>query len=225
MDRVLLVHGLWMSGYACLYWRRVMREAEFLPYVFSYPSVFHHLNQNADRLFRAVVRASAGGHVVHLVGHSLGGLVILQMLRRHGHLLPNVHRVVLCGSPVNGSFCARQGARVPVLAQALGHTILEWEGIERSEVPEWLDVGVLAGTRAMGLGKVFPELPSPSDGTVALSEALWAGADDRMVMHLNHSEMLFAPAAGVQIVHFIRHGTFLHGVGRKRGVGAVGFED
>ena len=210
MQKVYLVHGLWMSGYACLYWRRVLRMAGFSPTIYSYPSVINHLDKNADKLYRAIQRDGIEADSVHLVGHSLGGIVIMHMLRRHGHKIPNLGRVVMCGSPINGSYCASHGAKWPVVGGVLGNSILEWEGITRTELPEQLEIGVLAGTREVGLGRIVPGLPQPSDGTVSLSETMLEGSNDQMVMHINHSEMLIAPAAGTQIIHFLRHGRFLH---------------
>ncbi len=210
MNKVFLVHGLWMSGYACLYWRRVLRTAQMNPTIYSYPSVANHLDKNADRLFRAVQRTGSEAKNLHFVGHSLGGIVIMHMLRRHGHALPNLGRVVLCGSPINGSYCATEGSKWPVLGGVLGNSILEWDGVQRSELPAQLEIGVLAGTREFGLGRIVPGLPQPSDGTVSLSETQFEGANDQMIMHINHSEMLIAPAAGTQIVHFLRHGRFSH---------------
>lgn len=225
-ERVFLIHGLWMSGYASLYWRRVAAQAGFNPISFSYPSVTHDLRANAKRLYAEVLRATkdttALGQVgstaskVHFVGHSLGGLVILAMLSEYGADLKQrgiLGRVVLCGSPVQGSHCARTGASWPVFGKAiLGKSILQWPGLESVSLPPELEIGTLAGTRSIGLGRVVPGLPLPNDGTVALSETLLPQARDSVVMHINHSEMLVAPAAGRQIVHFLQEGRFIHRV-------------
>ena len=210
MDKVYLVHGLWMSGYACLYWRRVVREAGMQPIIFSYPSVINHLDSNADRLFHKIQREFVNNERIHLVGHSMGGIVIMHMLRRHGDKIPNLGRVVLVASPIQGSYCARNGSKWPVLGRALGNSILEWQGIEPQEYPEHLEVGTLVGSREFGLGRIVPGLPQPSDGTVSVTETELTGAKDRLVLRINHSEMLIAPVAAQQIVHFLRHGKFWH---------------
>ncbi len=218
MQKVFLVHGLWMSGYACLYWRQAIRDAGWQPVIYSYPTVFNRMDQNADRLWRAVQRSIKDKNTdrLHFVGHSMGGMVILHMLRRHGHEfgqngLPKLGRVVLCGSPINGSHSAQEVQRWPVVGRALGKSILDWPGIAREELPNDLDIGVLAGTRNLGFGRVVKTLPQPSDGTVSLIETeLRGGETDRVCMNISHAEMLFAPAVNTQITHFLRNGRFLH---------------
>ena len=215
-ESVVLVHGLWMSGYACLYWQRSVRQTGMHSVVYSYPTVFNRMDQNAERLFRAIKRLAKSTDKVHLVGHSMGGMVILHMLRRHGHTfgkngLPQLGRVVLCGSPINGSHAARTVRSWPVFGRVLGNSILDWSGISRTQLPEHLDIGVIAGTRNLGFGRMVKSLPQPSDGTVSLVETeLKGGETDRVCMNISHAEMLVAPAVGTQIIHFLQNGRFLH---------------
>ncbi len=215
-ESVVLVHGLWMSGYACLYWQRSVRQTGMESVIYSYPTVFNRMDQNAERLFRAIKRLAKSTNKVHLVGHSMGGMVILHMLRRHGHTfgkngLPQLGRVVLCGSPINGSHAARTVRSWPVFGRVLGNSILDWSGISRTQLPEHLDIGVIAGTRNLGFGRMVKSLPQPSDGTVSLVETeLKGGETDRVCMKISHAEMLVAPAVGTQIVHFLQNGRFLH---------------
>ena len=215
-ESVVLVHGLWMSGYACLYWQRSVRQTGMESVIYSYPTVFNRMDQNAERLFRAIKRLAKSTNNVHLVGHSMGGMVILHMLRRHGHTfgkngLPQLGRVVLCGSPINGSHAARTVRSWPVFGRVLGNSILDWSGISRTQLPEHLDIGVIAGTRNLGFGRMVKSLPQPSDGTVSLVETeLKGGETDRVCMKISHAEMLVAPAVGTQIVHFLQNGRFLH---------------
>ncbi len=218
MQKVFLVHGLWMSGYACLYWRQAVRDAGLQPVIYSYPTVLNQMDQNADRLWRAVQSAVKGAAIdqLHFVGHSMGGMVILHMLRRHGHQfgqkgVPTLGRVVLCGSPINGSHSAQEVRRWPLVGRALGKSILDWPGIARDELPADVQIGVLAGTRNLGFGRVVKSLPQPSDGTVSLSETeLRGGETDRVCMNVSHAGMLFAPAVNTQIIHFLQHGRFVH---------------
>lgn len=74
MEKTFLVHGLWMSGYACLYWQRALRDAGMDSVVYSYPTVFNRMDQNAERLFRTIRRSATATERVNLVGHSMGGM-------------------------------------------------------------------------------------------------------------------------------------------------------
>ena len=80
MDKVFLVHGLWMSGYACLYWRHAVRQAGMQPTIYSYHTVLEHLDNNADRLFHAVQRDGLDAPRLHFVGHSMGGVIARLMV-------------------------------------------------------------------------------------------------------------------------------------------------
>src|SRR3989338_6524882 len=112
METIILIHGLWMHGVALLPQQRRLARRGFTVRRFSYPSMGQGLQQNAGALSRFV--AATGGDNIHLVGHSLGGLVALSMLAQYP--APRVRRVVLMGSPFMGSHCASVLLRTPTLA-------------------------------------------------------------------------------------------------------------
>ena len=135
---------------------------------------------------------------VHLVGHSLGGLVIYRMFET-GLLAPDRFsgdfcRVVFMGTPVRGSQSGRTLARLTPLRRLLGAA-----GTEEllSELPRrWAhkaQLGVIAGDSPRGLGRLITRLDGPNDGTVAVSETAIEGATDRCVVHASHMGMLIAP--------------------------------
>ncbi|HET8941220.1 MAG TPA: alpha/beta fold hydrolase, partial [Rudaea sp.] len=108
-EHVILLHGLWMRAFTLVALRNRLEHAGFAVELFDYASVMHGIDVEVDRL---VQRASAiGGRKVHLVGHSLGGLMALQALQRAPSLTRG--RVVCLGSPLRGSAAARSVARLP----------------------------------------------------------------------------------------------------------------
>src|ERR1700761_7080971 len=75
---------------------------------FHYRSITANLAANAEKLTSLV--SSLDVDTLHLVGHSLGGVLILKMFEQlAGSGLPP-GRVVLLGSPVTGSRAARSVA-------------------------------------------------------------------------------------------------------------------
>ena len=129
-DTVVLVHGVWMTGLEMYPLARRVRACGFDTNVFSYRSLLQPLVHNAARLADRVRRQASP--VVHLVGHSLGGLVILQALQDHPDLIKG--RVVLLGSPVNGSVIARRVQRFWFSRWSLGRS---GRGALLGDGPRW----------------------------------------------------------------------------------------
>ncbi len=208
-ESVILVHGLWTPSAILVLHRRWLRQRGYHTQYFHYPSVRASLSDNAASLARFVAASKAAR--IHLVGHSLGGLLILDMLRRSPD--PRLRRVVLLGTPSLGSYCARRLARVAGMPALLGRSIIEWLARApgtKAALPSAVEVGVLAGTRSVGLGRVVPGLPRPNDGVVAVAETQLPGATDFIALPVAHSEMLASRRCTAQIAAFLETGHFLH---------------
>ena len=78
-EAVILVHGLWMGGWAMQGLRLLLSRRGYAATAFDYRSVAQSLDEHARRLAARI--AESRQPAVHLVGHSLGGLVILRCLR------------------------------------------------------------------------------------------------------------------------------------------------
>ncbi len=205
---VVYVHGLWLSGREGGWLRRRLAQdlgAETV--AFSYPSVVGDTATNAQALtqFLGAIHAD----IVHLVGHSLGGLVILKYFEDGAGAQLPPGRVVLLGSPLRGSRAARGLARVPFGKKILGRSAAEellapkdrgWKGLR--------DLGVIAGDLGVGLGRLVGTGAEPSDGTVLVDETRLDGATDHLVMRVSHSGMLFSAAVAKQAGVFLRTGAF-----------------
>src|SRR5579862_6625394 len=106
---VVYVHGLWMLGTeGSALGSRLRREYGFELHTFRYRSVREPLGQIVETLRAMLERLSA--EQIHLLGHSLGGLIILEYLRRYRLERPG--RVVLLGSPLLGSRTAGRLGRI-----------------------------------------------------------------------------------------------------------------
>ena len=204
---VILVHGLWTPAAVFLPHGRWLQGHGYRTLRFGYPSVRATLSQNAQALRRCI--AATGASEIHLVGHSLGGLVILDLLRQNAD--PRLRRVVLLGTPCLDSHCARRLAALRGMPALLGRSIGEWlaRGPAAAVAP-WPAVGVLAGTRSLGLGRVVPGLPRPNDGVVSVAETRLPGAADFIALPVAHSEMLASRRCAEQIAAFLATGRFRH---------------
>lgn len=210
---MILVHGLWTPAAVFALHGHWLQGRGYRVLRFGYPSVRGTLSQNALRL-KGFISAQVPPTIasdLHLVGHSLGGLVILEMLRQEPD--PRLRRVVLLGTPCVGSHCARRLARIAGMPALLGRSIIEWlsrASAGTAAAAPGFEVGMLAGTRSVGLGRVVPGLPRPNDGVVALAETRLPGATDFIALPVAHSEMLASRRCATQIAAFLETGRFLH---------------
>jgi pimeloyl-ACP methyl ester carboxylesterase len=212
METVVLVHGLWMNGTESALLRRRIGDAGFSPRQFSYRSVTETFDDNAERLKQFVDELPEGK--VHLVGHSLGGLLMLKMLA--GHADHRDGRLICMGSPLSGSRVANSLVSLPGGSALLGHSV---QALITEQPWRWSgprELGLIAGSSAVGLGRLLTNLPEPNDGTVAVDETHLDGAVDHIVLNVSHTLMLFSPDVAQQVVHFLRHGRFERGDNGQR---------
>lgn len=208
---VILLHGLWMPGISLLPLARRLREANFSVDTFEYATVATDPVVAAERLVKRL--RDRDGETVHLVGHSLGGLVALMALQSADDLPQG--RVVCLGSPLNGSAIAARTAQLPGGPWMLGRSVNTLRGGIRG----WdrrCQVGVIAGSVRFGPGTLLGALDGPSDGTVAVSETRLPGIDDHQIIHVSHTGLLFSAGAAALTIAFLRSGRFGAGVDARR---------
>lgn len=202
---VVFIHGLWMKGFELFLLRRRIESAGFDTRRFSYRTMAATLDENAAALKEHL--AALGDGPVHLVAHSLGGILTVRLFERYGSLVNG--RVVFLGSPVRGSSVARATAARPFGDVMLGRS--GQEGLLEKQEPAWdwpNPLGVIAGTKSIGVGRVVSDMDGPGDGTVAQAETEIRGATDSLTLPVTHMSMLFDRPVADQVVHFLRNGSF-----------------
>ena len=200
---VVLVPGLWMPGIAMTVLRARLASAGYAPRVFLYRGRDSH-EENVAALAR-FVQEQVGSRPAHFVGHSLGGVVILDMLARH-RAIP-VATAVLLGAPVRGCLAGRRLGRHALGRWMLGECAPRWQDCEaRWERPEPL--GVVAATRPFGLGRVLGSLPGENDGVVRVEETTVQGMRQRALVHQGHSVLIVSPRVARMICGFFEKGCF-----------------
>ncbi|MFC4528614.1 alpha/beta hydrolase [Dyella halodurans] len=205
-DHVILLHGLWMRGFALAMLHRRMMEAGFRVHRFDYMSVAATQQRILSRLEARIHELAQETEAVHLVGHSLGGLLALRACAEDVDLPPG--RVVCLGSPLKGSAAARGFAGMGRGGEALlggNRELLEY-GFERWEGER--EVGVVAGRLSLGLGAVLGQFEGDNDGTVAVDETHLPGIADHCVIETNHTGLLFSVEAARQVTQFLQRGRF-----------------
>jgi pimeloyl-ACP methyl ester carboxylesterase len=206
---VVYVHGLWLSGLeGSLLRRRLARRLDAETHAFNYASVKSSVSTNAETLgkFLSALRTDN----LHLVGHSLGGLVILKLFEQSAADRLPPGRIVFLGSPLNGSRAARNLAGLPLGKTLLGRGVHEdlltpserrWRGQR--------DLGVIAGSLSLGLGKLVGARGAPNDGTIFVDETRLPGISQHLVMPVSHTGLPFSKSVARQTGAFLDSGKFI----------------
>lgn len=200
---VILVHGLWFGSWAMARLARKLQAAGFTVRRFAYPSTAGQLDAHSRQLLEFAWQS--GSERLHFVGHSLGGLVCLHLLNENPGLPPG--RVVLLGSPLDGSAIARRSHRIPGGEKLLGQVKTALEN-GYGQLPPGRETGMIAGTRAIGLGTLLGGAGTPGDGTVAVAETRTTGLKDHLLMPVTHTGMLYSAEVARQTACFLQTGSF-----------------
>ena len=177
-----------------------LARAGFRPSRFAYSG-----RRSIDEAIDELARFAGERAAPHFVGHSLGGALILDMLERNREVAAG--RVVLIGAPVNGCLAGRRFGAWAAGRWMLGASARRW--VERAALwqrPEPL--GVIAGTRPFGLGRVISALPGENDGVVRVAETTVEGMSDRALVRAGHSMLAVSGRVAALVEHFLRTGRF-----------------
>lgn len=138
------------------------------------------------------------------MGQSLGGVLVFDMLS--ARLDVPAGRVVLLGAPVRGSLAGRRLARHALGRWMLGGSAPRWD--ERGAAWRRREpLGVIAGTRPLGLGRLLGRLPGEHDGVVQVAETAVSGAE-RLLVPEGHSPLAFSLRVAALVQRFLREGRF-----------------
>ena len=204
---VVFVHGLFMNGAEFALLRRyIARKYGYECLRFSYPTVRGSLESTLQQLREFVARIDS--EQVHFVGHSLGGIVLSRYFEREP--AAPAGRVVLLGTPLAGSRSARAVARHALLRRIVGPLVAQElvESCAPRRWPEARELGVIAGTRPLGLGRFFARFEEDCDGTVAVSETRLSGQKAHVTLPVSHMGMLASAVVAEQVGEFLANGTF-----------------
>jgi len=217
-DLVVLVHGLGRSS--IVFWRMTpyLRHAGFDVETYDYPSTKHNVAALTKMLIADLGRWADGGRKVHMVGHSMGGILI------RGALLEpppfDLGRIVMIGSPNKGAGVLNRMGHRPFTSWyfgpaaqdlAVGSDYLAGLGVPKGEI------GVIAGTTRWHLlnpiayVNKFLAPDVPNDGTVEVENTYLEGMTDFIALPANHTIMCQHPRVMHQVLAFLLDGGFDHG--------------
>jgi pimeloyl-ACP methyl ester carboxylesterase len=203
---IVFAHGAVVNGLEMAQLRGRLARLGYATRQFHYHSMLAGLEENVARLKDFI--AETEGDVIHVVGHSMGGVLLRHVFERMPD--PRPGRLVALGSPFLDCWTAHRVIELHHRGYSLlGRTA--HDHVRQPRDPVWRgvrDLGVIAGTYPFGIGCVFPGLPRPSDGVVLWQETRLGGIADHVTYRLNHFGLLFSRRCCRQVARFLATGKF-----------------
>jgi pimeloyl-ACP methyl ester carboxylesterase len=193
-----------MNPVVMAYLAHVLRGEGFAAHALGYRTIRDPLDAHLTRVAKRLAQLDAPR--VHLVGHSLGGVIVMRYLQRFAD--PRVGRAVLIGSPVAGCRAAASFAEHAGGELMMGQSLAVWRQPVDVSVDSRFEVGAIAGTRPLGLGAVVMRLPTPNDGVVCVDETRFPALRDHIEFPIGHTLMLVSPRVARQTASFLKTGAF-----------------
>jgi pimeloyl-ACP methyl ester carboxylesterase len=203
MHDVVLAPGLWVPSAAMALLAVRLGRAGYATHVFAYRGR-SPFEANVER-FARFARDTVGGRSAHFIGHSLGGVLVLDMLNRHPDVA--LASAVLLGAPVRGCVAGRRLGGARVGRWMMGACGPLWE--ERPA--RWeraAPLGVIAGTLPLGLGRALGRMPCVNDGVVCVDETTVEGMTAQALVPCGHSMLVVSGAVGALVQRFLASGRF-----------------
>lgn len=205
---VVLQHGLFRTPASLARLERTLVAHGYEVLNPGYASTNDTVEAHAERLAAAIAARRAAGPVdaFAFVGHSMGGLVIQQYLRRPGAVEP--WACVYLGTPHRGAVLCDLRKHWFLFRLAMGTTgamqLSPGDPLHRLPI-RWPE---RSGTVVGDLGAGNASIPGDDDGTVAVGEATFAGAGAVLRLPLGHTRLSFDDLAIAAALQFLRRGTF-----------------
>jgi pimeloyl-ACP methyl ester carboxylesterase len=153
---------------------------------------------------------------VHFVTHSLGGIVVRQLLSTHA--IANVGRVVMLSPPNHGSEVVDKLGDLTVfdwLNGPAGRELSTQPGSTPLKLgPADFEVGIITGVSSIN-PILSMMIPGEDDGKVAVKNAQLAGMKDFLLVRCSHPLIMKSERVITQTLRFLNRGSFEHGKNPK----------
>ncbi|MGH8550736.1 MAG: esterase/lipase family protein [Methylococcales bacterium] len=208
---VILLHGLGRSRFSMSRIARKLDSAGYTTLNCGYPSTRGTIEKLVDRYVANAVSdcVRRGAVKIHVVTHSLGGILIRAYLQNHA--LPQGSRIVMLSPPNQGSEVVDHLKKFSCFEWILGPSAAQL-GTGPASLPNRLEridceIGVIAGN--VSSDPWFSRLiPGSHDGKVSVQRAKLDEMTDFLIVPRGHTFIMQSAATIDQILAFLQHGRF-----------------
>jgi triacylglycerol lipase len=208
---VVLLHGMARSSASMGPLAGDLRRAGYRIRNQDYPTRSHDIAGLVERYVRPAVRSCGERTAVHVVTHSLGGILIRYYLQ--AATLPRGSRIVMLAPPNHGSEVADHVRHWPLYRWLMGQVGQQLgtgpDSIVNRLRPIDAEIGVIAARRSLQPW-FSPLFSGENDGAVSVASARLAEMHDFIVVDSSHTLLMFSREVRRQIRQFLAHGRFLH---------------
>jgi pimeloyl-ACP methyl ester carboxylesterase len=203
---VVAIHGIIRSSKSFAKMRGRLTDAGYEVVGFDYPSTRVEISDSAEYL-HSVLESLEGIEEIHIVVHSMGGLVVRSYLSKHRD--PRIKRMVMIGVPNLGADMADRLRENPLYRAIFGpagqQLVTDPAGfIARLPTPDF-EFAVIAGSRG-SMDGYNPLIPGDDDGTVGVSSTRLAGAADFATVRGLHAFLMANDESIDQTLRFLQEG-------------------
>jgi pimeloyl-ACP methyl ester carboxylesterase len=204
---VILMHGLGDLKLSMLKLKAEIKSAGYATYNVGYP-LGKKVEEIAEDEFAEAIEACQNYAKIHLVTHSMGGLIARYYLTQNQ--LPSGSRIVMLSPPNQGSQVAdyfEDSRLYQLFYGAAGQDVSTDSDLLGKLEPLNYEVGIIAGDRSFN--PFFSDLlPGADDGKVAVQSTKLAEMTDFMTISATHLMIKYHPEVAEQTIYFLQHGKF-----------------
>ena len=215
---VVLLHGLAAPRWSMhLLGEHLRANGGYGIFNVEYASTRRTIDDHAESLAR-VLESLEGIEQIHLVGHSMGNVIIRRYLAGPGDDSdlwrpdPRIQRIVMIAPPNHGALAAERLAEVGLFKTVFGRPGqqlgVEWDNLEKRLAVPAVEFGIIAGGTGLA-GGFSPLQPGDDDGRITVATTRLAGAADFIRVPAIHELIANDPRVFKYTLQFLEAGHFV----------------